>query len=599
MLPYQEQYVQNTQEIGRLDDARETLQGSFEEWLAFLKQTDERIEALRQDNVRLLNDFLFPRLDDLHNASGDEISDLEAFAAALMDWSSNLDCGVYVLIHDALLSMYRIRKDRAGIIRELYHLGMGLYYQDRALQGIDPAYITHYLFQNEMVFTEGGSYLKFFAQVPDEATKGYIIRCLANIALCTPEYKRRIRVSAKILDIVQDPEYRAMAPSLPWDSFLKKTHQQMSSNRHVMGNGDLSAQELMQVLESCYEVFKPESESTTPNVRWLWPYYEMEYTCGFADVRTTAERLEKLISGASYDQYDVSGLYANIQLAINYGKLLRNHPALREDPERVAFLARAYRKMMRTLTTYPGERSNDLFQYNVRLVLCDYFEMDGVASYRSILEQLLQYFFARLYIEGRRAGEMLALFCDVILRELPDFFDDIPFLAAIQSTEKKRTALMDYARCCGLFHDLGRAKMNMQRIPLVRNLFEVEFQMERLHAIAGYEELNRRESTKIYADIALGHHSWYQGGGYPEMYVRNLSPYRQMTDVVAVVAYLIAHAQNGPAAAFQAVAEQEGMRFSPIVVSFLSDPDLQGRLAECMTGNDSAFYRELYEKKGM
>ena len=83
------------------------------------------------------------------------------------------------------------------------------------------------------------------------------------------------------------------------------------------------------------------------------------------------------------------------------------------------------------------------------------------------------------------------------------------------------------------------------------------------------------------------------------MYVRNLSPYRQMTDVVAVVAYLIAHAQNGPAAAFQAVAEQEGMRFSPIVVSFLSDPDLQGRLAECMTGNDSAFYRELYEKKGM
>ena len=35
-------------------------------------------------------------------------------------------------------------------------------------------------FRNEMVFTEGGSYLKLFSEIQDEATKGYIIRCLVK-----------------------------------------------------------------------------------------------------------------------------------------------------------------------------------------------------------------------------------------------------------------------------------------------------------------------------------------------------------------------------------------------------------------------------------
>ena len=595
MQPYQEQYIENTKEISRLNNGRFDADGEFSQWLETGRQADERMEALRRENVRLLNDHLFPQLDGIYDAAPEAIADLEAFAAVLMDWSTNLDCGVYVLIHDSLLSMYRIRRDRTNVIKELYLLGMGLYYQNRSLSGIERKYTNPYFFQNEMVFTEGGSYLKFFPEIQEEATKGYIIRCLANIAICTPDYKRRIRVSARILNIVQDADYRAMAPDLPWDTFLRRTHQQMSSNRQVMGRGDLSPQELMQVLESCVEVFKPEAESATPNVRWLWPYYEMEYTCGFADMKTTAERLEHLIRGASYDQYDVSGLYANVQLPINYGKLMRNNPSLQENPARVAFLAEAYEKMMRTMMTYPGEKSNDLFQYYVRLVMCDYFEMRGLESYRSVLEKLLRHFFGRLYVRSRRTGEMLARFCETIIEQSPDFFDDIPFLKVCDSPERKRAALRDYALACGLFHDLGEAKMNMQRVWLIRNPFEKEHQMAMLHTQAAYDEFIHRESTRMFADVALGHHSWYQGGGYPDHAVLNQSPYRQMTDVVAVVAHLIEQAKDGPEAAIQSVLSQEGTRFSPMVTAFLGEDSLRRDLAAMLTADDAPFYREIYD----
>ena len=596
MQPYQEQYIENTKEIGRLNDGRYTEKGDFPAWLSARRQAEARMEALRQDNIRLLNDYLFPRLDNLHDASAEAIAELESFAAVLMDWSTNLDCGVYVLIHDSLLSMYRIRHDRANMIKELYLLGMGLYYQNRSLLGIEKKYTNHFLFQNEMVFTEGGSYLKFFPEIQDEATKGYIIRCLANIAICTPEYKRRIHISARILDIVQDAEYRAMAPSLPWDTFLRRTHQQMSSNRQVMGRGDLSTQDLMRVLESCHEVFKPESESATPNVRWLWPYYEMEYTCGFADAVKTAERLEHLIRGVQFDQYDLSGLYSNVQLAINYGKLIRDNASMRENPKRVAFLAEAYEKMMRTMLTYPGEKGNDSFQYYVRLVLCDYFEMDGVESYHSVVQKLIRHFFDRLYIRGRKAGDMLCRYCGAIFDQNQDFFDDIPFLKACESPEEKRAALLEYARSCGMLHDLGEAKMNMPRPSLIRNPFETEYQMALLHTQAGYEELNHRESTRKFADVALGHHSWYQGGGYPDNYVRNQSPYRQMTDVVAVVSYLIEHCEGDPDEAIRTVMSQAGTQFSPIVAAFLSDEALRRDLTEKLTGDDAPYFLELYDE---
>ena len=81
---------------------------------------------------------------------------------------------------------------------------------------------------------------------------------------------------------------------------------------------------------------------------------------------------------------------------------------------------------------------------------------------------------------------------------------------------------------------------------------EREARIRELHTISGAEDLSRGSSTETYADIALGHHRYYNGNdGYPASYVRNRSPYRQMTDVVAVVACLIANCRGDAEAAIQ------------------------------------------------
>ncbi len=587
MRQYQQKYIDNIREIAQLSNFYSVPADDFDAWYAHHSASRRRINDLRSENIRLLSTYFFPVIDNLYSASEEELMDLTEFSLQLMDWTTNLDCGLYILIHESLLSMYRYQKNRAGIIRELYNLGMGLYYQDRMIQGIDDQRTARFLFRNEMVFTEAGSYLRFFDEIEDEETKGYIIRALANIAICTSDRKRRVAVSAKILRIVQDPFYREKAPGLPWDTFLRRTHQQMSANRDVLSKGNMSAEELSLILESCQVVFEPEINTDKPNIRWLWPYYEMEYSCGFVDLQTTLARMEKLIFDASYDQYDYSGLYANVQLPIYYGRLIRDNPSLAGRQRHIQILSRAYAKMMKTLMTFPQEDFGDFYYYNITLVITDYYETAGVETYRSVTEKLMRKMSGLLYVDALMTGKIMETLCSAIYDDTPEFFRDLP---VFHSADKE--SLLEYARLCGLYCNFGLIKMNIRRIQQSRNLLEPEYELYQLHAASGYDDLRRHPSTKAFADIALGHHSWYSGGGYPDDYVRNESVYRQMTDIAAVASYLTEKRDTADSPVEMIFQEKRG-RFSSRVLSWLHDPAVQ-QAVETILKDEKELYRTVF-----
>ena len=596
MLSYQTKYIENTKKIAAQSDFYGITASDFPAWFALQKQAAATIEKLRQENIALLSENLFPVLDDLHNADNETIALLEEFAETLLDWRTNLDCGVYLLIYDSLLSLYRVRGNRDGIIKCLYKVGMGHFYQNRTVEGIGRVHTASFFFENEMIFTEAGSYLKYFAEIENEETRGYIIRALANIAICAIDLRKRVAISSRILKIVRDDYYRSLAPSLPWDRFLRATNQQMSANRGVLSRGNLSADELAAVLESCYEVFKPETANENPNVRWLWPYYEMEYSCGFVDLATTLDRLEMLIERTAYHEYDVAGLYGNIQLPIYYGSLLHDNPSAIK-PRHIRFLASAYEKMMHTILTIPTEDFIDFFFYAIRLVITDYYEAEGVPTYREITAKLMKRLTGQLYIQSRRMGEVLKLLCGAILDEDPTFFDDIDFIRVETDPTVKRNTVLSYALECGLYHDFGLIKMNLDRLRRTRSLFDKEDTMFRLHTISGHDDLAARASTARFADIALGHHAWYNGaGGYPEDYVRNASPYRQMTDAAAVAVYLTETYDGDIKAAVKNAVALERTRFSPLVTAYLENDILQAKLDTILCSDAEPFYREIYDE---
>ena len=599
MQPYQEQYIQNVKEIADIWQftVPASVSAGFESWYDGRIRIRDRMKALAAENGALLVDYLYPTLDSLYEADAGVLRDLEAFADFLMDWRTNLDCGVYVTIHDALLRLYRTRKDRDGMIRELYKLGMGYYYLNRIVTGVDCRETDAFHLFNEMLFTEASAYLRYFDTLGDETTRGYVIRSLANITLCTQDRKKRIDISMRTLEILRNEKFRQDAPGLPWDAFIRKTHQQMSTNRSALRTTDLTKEEIAAVLDSCYEVFRQEDGAADPSVRWLWPYYDMEYNCGYVTLNETLDRLERLILSTPADRYDMAGLYGNVELAVEYGMILERNPDLREDAHRVAFLEKAYLKMVDTLKSFPPERFDDLLVHSLVKVCSDFYEADGLITYREVTKLLMARYAGELYVHARIMGNLMAAFCRSILRQDPGFFDDIPLFAELSDPQKKEEKLVEFAQDCGLYHDFGLFQMNVERLKQTRPLFEGEDRRIRLHTVSGYDDLRRRKSTELFADIARGHHSSYaESEEDPSGYVRIRSQYRKITDVAVLSEWLAEHLE-GPVSvekSLLALSKMERNRFSPPVLSYLEDADLRREINGILCGDGKEYYSEIF-----
>ena len=595
MQEYQNRYIENISEIYQLLDIYSFDTDSFDNWYQKQQDAKKTIRRLKKDNVQILNEHLFPLLDSLYSAENSQIKDLEEFADKLMDWKINLDCGTYLLIHESLLNMYRVRKDRDGIIKELYKVGMGLYYQNRMIQVIDNSRCRKFYFENEMVFTEAASYLKYFEEIESEETKGYIIRSLANIAIATIDRKKRVHISSKTLNILQDEYYRKLAPGLPWDVFLRKTYQQMSSNRSTLSKGDLNPAELSAIMEACQVVFEPEKDNSKPNVRWLWPYYEMEYSCGFVDIYTTLQRMEELIESVSYDQYDMSGLYCNVQLAAYYGRLLKENENLKNRKRYLDFLSFAYRKMMKTLLTYPNNQIDDFFFYNISLVVAYYYETETTDSYLSVISKLIARLAGHRFIMSQSIADICETLALAVYLSDNSFFDDIEYIAAIKDPDKKIEEIRSFARNAGLYHNFGLIVMNIYNIRSTRNLYEREDEIYQLGCYLGHDIFVSRTSTEKLADIALGYHRWYDGeGGYPKDYVRLDSQYRKMTDIVSVAGYIEKHYQGDLKQLISSMRKLERSKFSPVIISYLFDPDIMRKLEYILNDKQIDYYRTLF-----
>ncbi len=590
MRDWQEQYLAQVKEAAELTRISGAEEDGFDRFLA----AQERLAFLREENNRLLSESLFPALDALFGMKEEELRELVAFAGALMDWKTNLDCGVYVAVHEALLNMYRVRRDRDAVIRELYSLGMGLYYLNRPILGVECPESDAMHFENEMVFTDAAAYFRYFDTIDNEDTQGYILRAMANISICSNSFRRRLQSGMKTIRIVSSPAYRALAPGLPWDTYLRRAHQQLSTLRSHLSDKEITREEVAAVMDSCYEVFRPEAGAEKPSLRWLWPYYSMEFQCGYVSAELTLDRLERMIASPKEDEWDVSGLYGNVTLPIQYGLMLEKDEKLRADPARRRFLNAAYGRMLHTLLTIPADRCDDTFYHALVMVVSDYFETDSVIPYREAAERLMRRFAGRLYFRSLLTGELLACMSRHIFRRDPGYFASLPVLCGAEDPGTRERILLRFAADCGLFHDFGLFKMNLERISQTRTLFAREDAMRRLHTVSGYQDLQKRESTALFADTARGHHSAYTGGGQdPSGYVRMDSSCRQITDLCALAADLTEGGREVRPWA-KKVLEGDRNRFSPRAAAYLADGDLLDEMEKILhSGGRECFGRRM------
>lgn len=611
MQPYQEEYIQHITEITELTQWKKPGGLTFEGYEARLRHNEDAARQLVQQNMELLRRHLFPTLDNIFKATPQEVRELEEFASHLAGGTETPDEGLFRLIHRALLSLARRQGDRCAVIKELYWMGMGRFWLCNKLVGLELDQVEEYVSRMRLCFTEAAAYLKYYDEIEDVETRGYILRSRANMSLgLFKSPGEKIRMARETLRIMQDETYQNSTPELPWDRYVYTTHQQMASSISYSNRKLMSPEDMASVMESAYIVYQrrlqeAEAQRQIPPLRWAFPYYAMEYYCGLYDMDRLLGKVERLLGIPELSDHSPDGMYGILSLPAFYCQYLQQNPE--RIPARASYITSLYQRALSYADTFPAAENEKLFLY-FRQLAFTYIETDGGIPFGAFLQSVLLRFAPEIYVHSRIVGEAARALCGMILDEEPSFFDDMEDIRQISDPAGKRRRVLDDAMESGLLHDAGKISFLEFYSRTVRQWLDEEFEVTRLHTVAGGVLLSERESTRRFAPVAMGHHSWYDGsnhGGSME-YKRLECPGRQMVDVIALLDWLesvthTAQAYEGIALTFdEAVAEaaaMEGKQFSPLLTARLRDKRVVEEIRRAFEEGRREAYRQMYEQE--
>ena len=610
MQPYQEEYLANMQEFIALTEWKRPGGESFAEYEAGLRRNEAMAREKVRQNMVLLRDNLFPLLDRLFEADRAEAEELAEFASHLMGGKKTHDEGLFRLIHQALLSLARQKQDRSGTIRELYWLGMGRYWLYSTLTCLPEEAAEKYSSQMRLCFTEAAAHLKYYDEVEESETKGYILRSRANMSLGgfhSPS--DRIEIVRNTLRIMQDKSYQEKAPDLPWDRYVYMCHQQMTTSISYSKTRVMTPEDMASIMESAYVVYQerfqetPDGQQILMPARWAFPYYAIEYYCGLYDLDHLLAKMEKLLDAADLSDHSADTIYRVLSLPAFYCQYLEQNPE--RIPKRESYVEALYRRALVYADTFSAADADRLSLY-LRQQSFTYIETSRGIPYGIYLQRLMLRFEPGIYVHSCMVGMAAEVLCGIIMDEEPGFFDDIEMIRQIEDPQEKRTRVLSDAMQSGLLHDVGKISFQDLCGQTARQWFEEEYEVTRLHTLSGELMLRERASTKRFAAVALGHHAWYDGSQheYPEGYRRLECPGRQMVDVVSLVNWLedathSAQSYTGIGMSFdEAVAEAvalEGRQFSPLLTARLRDKKIVERLENAFDEGRREAYRKMYE----
>lgn len=609
MQPYQEEYIANLRKIAALAARKKTEGHSVESYQEALTGNRLQIAQKVARNMELLREGLFPLLDHLLEAGEEELQELQEFAGILFRVGEELDVGLFCQIHQALLNRARLKKDRNGMIRELYWLGIGRNNRCSKLIGLEYAVIENYTFEMRLCFTEAGAYLKYFDEIEDSETRGYILRARANTALgqyaSASEKIQRVR---QTLQILQDRYYQEKEPNLPWERYIFMTHRQMASSISYSRENVMTAQDVEAVMESVYIVYQTHMQEAVergehPPIHSAFNYYAISYYCGLDTFDGLLNKTEHLMDSTELSDFSAENMYGIISLPAFYLQYLKQFPE--RISGRTAYIENLYRRILDYVEVFPDAPENEMLFLYLRQLANNYIETADSIPYGAFLLKLLMRFAPDIYIQSYTVARAAAAFSSIILAEEPAFFDDIPQISVIEDSAARQKAVSDYAWGCGLFHDAGKINFINLYAQTGRQWFEEEYEMAGLHTVQGSTCLAQCASTKAYAVAALGHHSWYDGsGGYPETYRRLQCPERQMVDVIGLIdwlenvteaQYLFTGAKMTFDEAVRTAISLEGRRFSPLLTARLKDAQIAERLRQAFAEGRQEACRQLYD----
>lgn len=611
------QYLDNVAESHRLaKSARFSASETDDAVLEQIARNAREAYRLRVDSDAILEQVVFSKRAD--QLTADEAVELAEFADALLTYIHQNDAGVAYKIHSLLHSYAKLTGDLDLYIKELYYLGICLYYLNPMVSefGINMNGQT-----SAQYLREGANYLAKMEEIQSETTRAYVIRCIANLFLTderingfhdpgTPSdqvagYVHFQKLFDEIRGVLESPYYRALVPGFHWDTMLCNLH----FNRCVYYFGfrrtDLPGmvEDLLESAEFVYANKHRTTDHSTMLGRIDYVYAAAKRRAGQADTSEVVDVLLRDIESADPEDYSADGVTLNLQLPL----YLEHTYKLLPEEQKKQYASRV-EKAIDGITSYLRNAPFNAYNNVVNEIVGDAIRHSvqiGEPVNRRLFDYLL-YCHSPTYIHLNLSASISRKLIERMIEVAPERVVGVYGTKSIEEVVAKRERLIENVHECAACHDVGKILLLNYVEIYNRRLLDEEFRAITLHPEIGSMILKDYGRDDMYY-AALYHHCHNDlSGGYPRKLPSCPAEYKLIADIVSVADSLEAATDNigrcyAAPKSFESVVEELRnfcpVRYSADVVELFDDQEFFEKIKRELLQERRETYLDIYREK--
>ena len=587
-------------QIGRLEPGL-----SAEQVISSFKDIRERLSALRLESERIMNDHLFPMLEDMSAISCEDEEALFATAQKISAYETRTDPALALKIYQGLLDWSRARQDDAKILKYLYWCGITLNFfsQDEREK------ILKY-------FKEGASYAEEYHSFEDPETRKYVHRCLGNTSMVyyfMDEPEKAMDVDEYAFCFWNGLMFSGADPDFPWLNYfltcLNHRYSTLSTNVHTDPDSE-TRDVLKKLLETAIMINKlyhknRESFRVFGGTRYDYVLWEAQFLNGLISFDMLCENIEKRKAEFAPDDYSPDAMYVRHDLNIYmmfYAKSMQRLSDIKD--ELVAAVSNDTIEYFSKIpaSVDPKDVSEQLL--NSALHLSSTFKPDEQLDF---VKEMTTFRHIPTYAHSIMVSKIAQRLTEFLISDSPQCFVGCLGIAVQGDVRKKAGELRRYAEKSGLCHDIGKISFILNPYINVRILTDEEREFIRRHPSYGKSMMMRDDEapdSDAYMDVIVGHHKYYDNsGGYPDDFDIAGSENRIMIDIISVADSIDAATDDTIKTHSRAKSLDEvcgeiiagaGTRYSPVVAGALEDGGVRDSIAAILENERTGAYYTAY-----
>jgi len=615
-----QEYIERAKKILELSSPQLEGMENAEEYRIYLQNCFREIGELGQQNVETLNKYLLPLLEPGADLSDDDIELMRRFSSLLIDTTTmeNMDLPLLYMQAEIILKKARESGDLRSLILALDNMViascMMMNLSMRFYPDMDDCY--HYRDIGLKAAYELLDYLppEKFEALPDDECRELVIinsrymRCLFewdDKEDRTAINEEDLRLIKQSLALADDPFYRKIIPNYLWDTHVFRSLQYLADFTVDCNAHNYNKEQLREINEYTRQLVTfleehPDIDGCPKNEQEMY-MARNSYLAGELSLEDYRKELVRIMYANDMDDFSSRGMFVNFTVPLEYIRTL-DRDNLTEEQEQT--VRKAYEMLAVYAYRMPKTGVLSFMLTFIIIVLKNYIEVPGGMTFRGMCRQIMSAMHPPTYVHTVSVAAITKYLAEQLIKRQPELFLGVEDTKSVEEIALREEEVINFIYNAALLHDIGKLFIIETILTYGRNLLESEAGFIKVHTVVGASLLKRYPGTAEYADIALGHHRWYDDSqGYPDNFRIKDSKYKTAISLVQAADCLDAATdtigrsyKQGKSldAVIEEIKAESGTRYAPYVAELLEEPEVKAELDRLLTVGRDENYRGAY-----